>query len=71
MAGKGGRSKHSKDKAKEYRAKLTSEKHTATRMVRSALKSDNAAEVLEKNLKYNGNKDVRRFAEDAMRKRRV
>lgn len=63
MAGKGGRSKHSKDKCKEYQAKLTSEKHTAARMVRSASKSDNAREVLEKNLSYNGNKDVRRFAE--------
>lgn len=69
MAGKGGRSKHSKDKAKEYAAKKTSEQHTATRMVRDAMKSDNAAEVLEKNLKYNGNNDVRRFAESIARKK--
>jgi hypothetical protein len=69
MAGKGGRSKHSKDKCKEYAAKLTSEKHTANRMVRSASKSDNALEVLEKNLNYNGNKDVRKFAESIARKK--
>ena len=63
MAGKGGRSKHKRDKSKEYAANKTSERNTAKRMVRSAMKSDNAREVLEKNLKYNGNKDVRSFAE--------
>jgi len=63
MAGKGGRSRHKGDKSKEYAANKVSERNTAKRMVRDAAKSDNAREVLEKNLKYNGNKDVRNFAE--------
>ena len=63
MAGKGGRSKSSKEAAKSYFAAKTSEQHTALRMVKDAMKSDNAREVLEKNLKYNGNPDTRRFAE--------
>lgn len=69
MAGKGGRSKHKREKSKEYGASKKSEQHTALRMVKSAAKSDNALEVLEKNLKYNGNPDTRKFAEKIARQK--
>lgn len=55
-------SKHKTEKYKGYAAAKTSEKNTARRMVRDAKRSENWEEVLKKNLDYNKNPDVRKFA---------